>query len=85
MRIDSAVVGAGRRLLGLTLVWWGWSQAHKWRWNGTHIDLGPLSIYDIERQWLWRPLAALIWPLRRWYHWRYARPWLRRTFGEEAD
>ena len=20
--------------------WWGWSEAHKWRWNVTHIDLG---------------------------------------------
>ena len=54
--------------------WWGWSEAHKWRWHGTHIDLGPLSVYELKRLWLWRLVAILIAPLRWWYHWRYCSP-----------
>ena len=63
------------KFAGLEFSWWGILQAHKWRWHGTHIDLGPLSIYGIKRQWLWLPLAWDIWPLRAWYHWRYCRNW----------
>ena len=65
-------------LFGLEFVWWGFSQFHKWRWQITHIDLGPVSIYGITHPWMWMPLAWLIKPLRMWYHWRYATPWLKK-------
>lgn len=51
--------------------WWGFGQIHKWRWNVTHIDLGPISIYGIKHPWVWLPLAWLIKPLRILYHRRF--------------
>ena len=50
------------------VVWWGWSQAHKWRWNTTHIDLGPVSVYNLRRLWFWQLVATLVSPLRARYH-----------------
>lgn len=64
------------------LCWWGWSEAHKWRWHGTHIDLGPVSVYELKRLWLWRVVAILIKPLRMWYHWRYCSPRRSRGLGD---
>ena len=53
------------------IVWWGFSQIHKWRWNETHIDLGCISVYNLKRKWFWKCVAFLIKPLRMFYHWRY--------------
>ena len=53
--------------------WWGFSQIHKWRWNGTHIDLGPVSIYNLKAIWFWNLVAFLILPLRVMYHYLWAR------------
>jgi len=64
-------LGRVRKVAGLEFCWWGPSQWYKWRWHRTHIDLGILSIYGIERPWLWMPLAWAIKPMRVWYHWRY--------------
>lgn len=50
------------------VIWWGWSQWYKWRWNSTHIDLGPLSVYEIRASWFWKIVAFLIVPLRTMYH-----------------
>lgn len=64
------------RNLSKDKVWWGWSQIHKWRFNRsnlgkpTHIDLGPLSVYNLKSRW-WYLIGWLIIPLRIWYHWRY--------------
>ena len=63
--------GDTHQLFGLGFTWWGWNYWFLWRWNGTHIDLGPLTIRGIKRPWLWLPLAWLIKPLRIWYHWWY--------------
>lgn len=67
--LDGADVIAGKELGNVC--WWGWSEVHRWRWNHTHIDLGPLSANELKRLWLWRIVAILIKPLRMWYHWRY--------------
>jgi len=48
--------------------WWGFSQWYKWRWNGTHIDLGPISIYELKKKHIWEVVAFLIWPFRLFYH-----------------
>ena len=78
--LDGAGVLFGREWGNVS--WWGWSEAHKWRWHGTHIDLGPLSVYELKRLWLWRIVAILIAPLRWWYHWRYCTP---RHSGRPTD
>lgn len=68
MLVRKTVVGSKKEACGLEFYWWGWSQKHKWRWHGTHIDLGPLSIYEIKRPWLWLPLVWATWPMRWYYH-----------------
>jgi len=76
LRMD-VVRGRTRRLCGVEVTWWGLSQAHKWRWHGTHIDLGPVSVYGLPRSgpgaWAWRAVSVAAKPLRLWYHWRYCR------------
>ena len=52
--------------------WWGFSQWYKWRWNETHIDLGPISIYKLKQLWFWKIIALIIWPMRFLYHIFYA-------------
>lgn len=51
-------------------IWWGWEQWYKWRWNVTHIDLGPLSIYHTNH-WSWKILVIAVWPMRKLYHYYY--------------
>lgn len=55
------------RIGNLCFCWYGLRQWYKWRWNVTHVDLGPLSIYGIKRPALWLPLRLAIWPLRQAY------------------
>ena len=50
--------------------WWGFGQWYKWRWNVTHIDLGPVSVYELKCFWFWRLVSILIKPLRMYYSWR---------------
>ena len=38
-----------------------------------HIDMGPLSVWNIKALWFWRWVAALIAPLRWLYHRKLAR------------
>ena len=61
-------------ILGIDLCWWGLSQLYKWRWNNTHIDLGPLSIYNLPQEgpgrMFWESVAFLVKPLR-WYYNKY--------------
>jgi len=68
-------VGKETTFLGLDITLWGWSQAHKWRWHGDHIDLGPVSIYNLPGKgpgaWFWRMVSILVKPLRWWYHRNY--------------
>jgi len=64
--IDTGLAIVGKRL-GVDVVWWGWAQWYKWRWNGTHIDLGPVSVYNLRRLWFWKTVAFLIFPLRLYY------------------
>jgi len=63
--------------LAKNVYWWGWSQVHKWRWHGwgdgdpdhvPHIDMGPVSIYNLKCRWFWSCAAVAIWPLRKLYH-----------------
>jgi len=58
------------KLGNLEIVWWGFSQIHIWRWHGTHIDLGVISIYGCKSS-LWKILAFLIKPLRKRFHNNY--------------
>jgi hypothetical protein len=64
VNIESTIVG---KRLGPDAVWWGWGQWYKWRWQGTHIDLGPVSVYNLRRLWFWKAVAFLIFPLRLYY------------------
>ena len=50
------------------IVYWGFSQWYKWRWNWTHIDMGIISIYKLKNHKLWAIMAFLIWPMRVFYH-----------------
>ena len=63
------------KLFGLDFRYWGLVQWYKFRWNGTHIDLGVLSIYDLPQKGIgklfWRFISILIKPLRTWYHKKY--------------
>ena len=59
------------RALTADVRWWGWSQWYKWRWNETHIDLGPVSVYNLHNR-SWPVIAFLIVPLRLLYHARVA-------------
>ena len=79
---DGAGVIVGKELGNVS--WWGWSEIHRWRWNHTHIDLGPLSVYELKRLWLWRTVAFVIKPLRMWYHWRYCST-SRQVFVDDGD
>lgn len=56
------------KLLMPNVTWWGWQQWYKWRWNCTHIDLGPISIYELREIWFWEIVAFMILPLRAMYH-----------------
>lgn len=69
-----------KRMFGLEIFWWGFGQWYKWRWHGDHVDLGPLSIYGIERPWLWSPLRIGIKPMRWAYHY-----WLRTPKVQERN
>lgn len=69
------------KFFGLEFCWWGVRQSHKWRWNITHIDLGPISIYGIKRPHLWMPLAWAILPLRIWYHRYYCKAFFAKKKG----
>jgi len=68
LHVGEVAASKSHKFLGLELCWWGWGQWYKWRWNRTHIDLGPLTLYGIQRPWLWLPLAWAIKPARLLYH-----------------
>jgi len=53
------------------VIWWGWSQWYKWRWNVTHIDLGPISIYELRLVWFWKIIAFMTLPMRLMYHYLF--------------
>lgn len=57
--------------------WFGWAGS-RWRWHRTHIDIGPLSIYNLKAPHFWRFVSFLIWPMRAWYRWRRAPGWEKR-------
>lgn len=73
--LDSSMLSRKPRVIGrYEFVWWGKSQFHKWRWNLTHIDMGPLSVYNIpEDSKFWKLVADIIKPLRWWYHKNYCK------------
>jgi len=67
-----SVFGKSWRISRYEIVWWGWSQWYKWRWNGTHIDFGVVSIYGLKETGLerlfWVVVAFAIYPMRFTYH-----------------
>ena len=68
--------------------WWGSSQWYKWCWNETHIDLGPISIYNLKRKWFWKIIAFIIFPMRLFYHVVFAggfRNYTRNNSGEDNE
>lgn len=73
--LGPVILGSNRRVFNLGYTWWGRSQWHKWRWHGDHIDLGPLSIYNLPVKgpwsWFWRTVAMMVKPFRWWYHRRF--------------
>lgn len=76
MVIPGPVTGAkSGNILGVDVSWWGLAQWYKFRWHGTHIDLGPVSVYNLPSKGLgaffWRVVSIIIKPLRVWYHKRY--------------
>ncbi len=82
--LNGVIVSKSRRVGNLKFTWWGRSQWYKWRWHGTHIDLGMLSIYDLPQKgpgrWFWRVISVLIKPMRWAYHLRFKKQW-----GNRAD
>jgi hypothetical protein len=75
------------KIFGIELSWWGMSQWYKWRWNGTHIDMGPLSIYGIAQppNLLWRTLALAIKPMRYVYHRKFSLPNAEARHASESE
>jgi len=68
----SVITGKTIQLGNLEFTWWGLSQWYKWRWYGTHIDLGVVSIYGLKSKW-WIILAWLVKPMRYYYHRHFVR------------
>lgn len=71
-KVEGHTSGKKANFINLEIVWWGWSQSHKWRWNRSHIDMGFISIYNLPQKgilaWFWKFIAFLCKPLRKRYH-----------------
>jgi hypothetical protein len=69
------MLGQSKEFGKIKYVYWGKSQWYKFRWNGTHIDLGPFSFYDLPQKGIgaifWILVALIIKPLRIWHHKKY--------------
>ena len=87
MHLGNAIRAKPHKLFGYELCWWGFSQWYKWRWHGDHIDLGPLSIYNIgpRSRWAWSIVAFLIKPFRYAYHLHINRPKIKKQNQEFLD
>lgn len=69
------ILGTHRYFCGLTFVYWGKSQSHKFRRFSDHIDLGVISVYNLPQKgigkYFWKFVAWSIKPLRKRYHKKY--------------
>lgn len=66
------VFGKTRKIGRMEFTYWGVSQWYRWRWFDDHLDLGVISIYNINTDRLiWRIVTALMIPMRYYYHRKY--------------
>jgi len=70
--IIPCIFGKKKYIGKVEVVWWGWSQWYKWRRFDDHLDLGIISIYNINTQQpLWWLVAKIMKPMRIFYHKKY--------------